>query len=171
MQKTGKSVMDFAIKSEEEGAAFYAAASVLAGEKKVRTYLSALAEEEKKHAQVLQRLKDKIIAKGVSEVFIKPEVDDYLQAVLSSGLIETARHAAADPDRPDTVEDVYKIALRTERSSILLYEAMLAGTKDRVLKKALISMIRDEKNHLVKIASLRTDRDNIFAIERFGCMC
>jgi rubrerythrin len=171
MQKTGKSVMDFAIKSEEEGAEFYAAASERAGEIKVKTYLSALAEEEKKNALVLQHLKDKIIAKGVSEVFIKPAVDDYLNAVLCSGLIETARQAASDPDRPDTVEDVYKIALRTERSSILLYEAILAGTKDRVLKKALNSMIRDEKNHLVKIASLRADRDNIFAIGRFGCMC
>lgn len=165
------SVMDFSIRAEEEGAAFYTAAAKLAEEGNVKSYLLALAAEERRHAETFRKLKDKVARKGAAEVFVTPEVDDYLDAVLRGGLFEAARKGASDPERPKDMEDVYRIAIRAERSSLLLYEAMLAGTKDRVLKKALGSMIKEEKAHLVRVVSLRADRDNLFAIERFGCMC
>ena len=171
MQITGASVMDFAIQAEIDGSAFYSAAAGLVEDKSVKSYLAVLSSEEVKHAEVLRRLKEKIARKGAAEAFVNPGVDEYLDAVLRGGLFEAARQAGSDPEAPKTVEDVYRVALRAERSSILLYEAMLGGTKDKTLKKALSGMIRDEKAHLVKIVALRADRDNLFAIERFGCMC
>jgi rubrerythrin len=162
------SVMDFAIQAEEEGAAFYTASAKLAENPEVQAYLSALAKEEAKHAQTFRKLKEKVARKGIADSFVDPGVGDYLDAVIRGGLFEAARGAA---ELPKTFDDVYRIAIRAERSSILLYEAMAEATVDRGLKKAIQTMVREEKTHLVKVVALRADRDNLFAIERFGCMC
>jgi rubrerythrin len=168
----GISVMDFAIRAEEEGAAFYAASAKLADNPEVQAYLSALAKEEAKHAQTFRTLKDKIVKKGIADSFVDPEVGDYLDAVIRGGLFEAARGGTnGGTELPKTFDDVYRIAIRAERSSILLYEAMAEAAVDRGLKKAIQTMVREEKSHLVKVVALRADRDNLFAIERFGCMC
>lgn len=171
MRNSEISVMDFAIQAEADGAAFYSAAAELAGDGNTKSYLLALAAEEGRHADTFRKLKEKIARKGAADFFVNPEVDDYLDAVLRGGLFEAARQASSDPERPGTIEDAYRIAIRAERSSILLYEAMIGAAKDRVLKKALGTMVREERAHLVRVVSLRADRDNLFAIERFGCMC
>ncbi len=171
MERTANSVMDFAIQAEIDGEAFYAAAAAKSDHKGMKTYLSDLAREEKKHAETFRALKEKVQKKGVGEVFINPAVDDYLDAVLRSGLFEMARQAIPGGEPPQTIDDVYRIALRAERSSILLYEAMLEGTKDRGLKRILKKILREEKSHLTKIVYLRANQDGLFAVERFGCMC
>ena len=171
MEQTAKSVMDFAIQAEIDGEAFYSAAATKTDHKGMKAYLSDLAKEEKKHAETFQKLKDKVQKKGVGDVFVNPQVDDYLDAVLRSGLFEMARQAVPNSEGPKTIDDVYRIALRAERSSILLYEAMLEGTKDRGLKRMLKKILREEKSHLTKIVYLRANQDGLFAVERFGCMC
>jgi rubrerythrin len=162
------SVMDFAIQAEEEGAAFYTASAKLADNPEVQAYLSALAKEEAKHAQTFRKLKEKVARKGLADSFVDPGVGDYLDAVIRGGLFEAARGGA---ELPKSFDDVYRIAIRAERSSILLYEAMAEASVDRGLRKAIQTMVREEKTHLVKVVALRADRDNLFAIERFGCMC
>lgn len=162
------SVMDFAIKAEEEGAAFYTAAAELADNPEVQAYLSALAKEEAKHAQTFRKLKERVARKGLADSFVDPGVGDYLDAVIRGGLFEAARGGA---ELPKTFDEVYRIAIRAERSSILLYEAMAEASVDRGLRKAIQTLVREEKTHLVKVVALRADRDNLFAIERFGCMC
>lgn len=169
---TGISVMDFAIQAEEEGAAFYTAASKLADNPEVKAYLSALAKEETKHAQIFGKLKEKIAKKGITDSFVDPDVGDYLDAVIRGGLFEAARGGTnGGTELPRSFDEVYRIAIRAERSSILLYEALAEATMDRGLKKAIQTMVREEKSHLVKVVALRADQDNLFAIERFGCMC
>jgi len=171
MTRTANSVMDFAIQAEIDGEAFYSAAAAHTENKGMQAYLVDLAKEEKKHAETFRALKEKVQKKGVGEVFVNPQVDDYLDAVLRSGLFEMARQAVPKGETPKTIDEVYRIALRAERSSILLYEAMLEGTKDRALKQILKKIIREEKSHLTKIVYLRANQDGLFAVERFGCMC
>lgn len=171
MTQTARSVMDFAIQAEIDGEAFYAAAAAKTDQKGMKAYLTDLAKEEKKHAETFKSLKEKVQKKGIEEVFTNPQVDDYLDAVLRSGLFEMAKQAVPEGEAPKTIDEVYRIALRAERSSILLYEAMLDGTKDRGLKRILKKIIKEEKSHLTKIVYLRANQDGLFAVERFGCMC
>ncbi|MCX7786987.1 MAG: ferritin family protein [Spirochaetes bacterium] len=171
MAQTANSVMDFAIQAEIDGEAFYTAAAEKTNEKGIKAYLTELAKEEKKHAETFQALKERVQKKGVGDVFVNPRVDDYLDAVLRSGLFEMAKQAVPEYEAPKTIDDVYRIALRAERSSILLYEAILEGTKDRGLKRILKKVLREEKSHLTKIVYLRANQDGLFAVERFGCMC
>lgn len=171
MAQTANSVMDFAIKAEIDGEAFYSAAAEKTDQKGMKAYLTDLAKEEKKHAETFRALKERVQKKGVGEAFVNPQVDDYLDAVLRSGLFEMARQAVPEGEAPKTIDDVYRIALRAERSSILLYEAILEGTKDKGLKRILKKIIREEKSHLTQIVYLRANQDGLFAVERFGCMC
>ncbi len=69
------------------------------------------------------------------------------------------------------MEDVYAVAIRAERSSILLYGELARQARDKAVRKILEELEREEKNHLVRIVALRADHDTMFAIERFGCVC
>ncbi len=171
MPQTKVSVFEYAIRSEEEGAAFYsnAARSLPAGPEK--DFLAGLAVEESRHAEVFRQLREKVAKKGVAELFGSAEVSDYLDAVVRGGLFESARGAVPGGTTPKTVEDVYAIAIRAERSSILLYGELAGQAKDKTARKIFEDLVREEKNHLVRIVALRADHDTMFAIERFGCVC
>lgn len=174
MATAGVSVFEFAIKSEEEGAAFYetaAAGPAAAADGNLAAFLKALAADERVHAAGLRKLRDRMAAKGAASYFESAEVDDYLDAVIRGGLFESAARLPDASGPPSTIEDFYRIAIRAERSSILLYQALIDQARDAPLKKALKGMLADEKRHLSRVVALRADRDNVFAIERFGCMC
>lgn len=171
MPKSELSVFDFAIRSEEEGAAFYLDAASRFAEGSEKNFLEGLAAEEGKHADTFRRLKEKAVRKGVGELLVTADVSDYLDAVIRGGLFETARKGPADPEHPQTMEDVYRIAIRAERSSILLYGELARMAKDRTARKILEQLEFEEKTHLVKVVALRADEDTMFAIERFGRCC
>lgn len=164
------SVFDYAIKMEQDGAALYSEAARNLEEAAIKSFLSALATEEERHAAMLLKLKEKIQKKRRTTYFKDENVDDYLQSLIASDYFDSVN--MQNPRVTfSSVEAVYKIAIRAERSSIMLYESILDKTKDKGLRTALKAMIRDEKNHLTKIVALRADRDNLFAVERFGCLC
>ncbi len=171
MPQTQVSVFDFAIRSEEEGAAFYSNAARMFAEGPEKGFLEGLAAEESKHASAFRRLREKAEKKGSGEMFATAEVSDYLDAVVRGGLFESARGAVPGAESPKTVEDIYAIAIRAERSSILLYGELAGQAKDKTVRKIFEDLVREEKNHLVRIVALRADHDTMFAIERFGCVC
>jgi rubrerythrin len=171
MPQTSISVFEYAIRSEEEGAAFYSTAARSLPDGPEKAFLADLAGEESKHAEIFRQLKEKVAKKGVVELFGSAEVSDYLDAVARGGLFESARGAVPDGSAPKTMEDVYAIAIRAERSSILLYGELAEQAKDKAARKVFEGFVREEKNHLVRIVALRADHDTMFAIERFGCVC
>lgn len=171
MPQTQVSVFDYAIRSEEEGAAFYSNAARMFAEGPEKSFLEGLAAEESKHASAFRRLREQAAKKGSGELFAAAEVSDYLDAVVRGGLFESARGAVPGAEAPKTVEDVYAIAIRAERSSILLYGELAGQAKDKTVRKILEDLVREEKNHLVRVVALRADHDTLFAIERFGCVC
>ncbi len=171
MPQTQVSVLDFAIRSEEEGAAFYSNAARMFAGGPEKGFLEGLAAEEAKHASTFRQLREKTAKKGSAELFTSAEVSDYMDAVVRGGLFESARGAVPDGQAPGTVEDVYAVAIRAERSSILLYGELARQARDKAVRKILEELEREEKNHLVRIVALRADHDTMFAIERFGCVC
>lgn len=171
MPQTQISVFDFAIRSEEEGVAFYSNAARMFKAGPEKGFLEGLAAEEGKHAATFRQLREKAAKKGSTELFASAEVSDYLDAVVRGGLFESARGAVQDGAAPKNVEDVYAIAIRAERSSILLYGELARQAKDKAARKIFEELAREEKGHLVRIVALRADHDTMFAIERFGCVC
>ncbi|HAE23222.1 MAG TPA: hypothetical protein DCG47_13015, partial [Spirochaetaceae bacterium] len=151
--------------------AFYAAEAGKTQDENLRGFLLSLAREEKKHEEQFMALKARVATSGASDYFASAEVDDYLDAVIRGGLFEAAAALPGADYEPELIGDFYRIALRAERSSILLYQALLDAAADKGLKRLLAAMLREEKSHLTRIVALRADRDNLFAIERFGCMC
>lgn len=174
MATAGVSVFEFAIESEEEGAAFYDAAAegpAAKADGNLAAFLKALAADERAHAAGLRKLRERMAAKGAASYFESAEVDDYLDAVIRGGLFESAARLPDAAGPPSTIEEFYRIAIRAERSSILLYQALFEQARDATIKRALKGMLADEKRHLSRVVALRADRDSVFAVERFGCMC
>jgi rubrerythrin len=171
MKTAGISVLDFAVQAERDGAAFYAQAAEKAQDENLKGFLQSLARDEKKHEEHFLALKERIAKAGQGDYFASAEVDDYLDAVIRGGLFEAASALPGADYEPELIGDFYRIAIRAERSSILLYQALLDAAKEKGLKRALAAMLREEKSHLTRIVAHRADRDNLFAIERFGCMC
>ncbi len=59
----------------------------------------------------------------MGEVFVNPQVDDYLDAVLRSGLFEMARQASPSSEGPKTIDDVYQIVyLRANQDGLFAVE-------------------------------------------------
>lgn len=168
MPATELSVFDFAIRTEEEGAVFYADAAKNLAKGSGKAFLEGLAKEEEKHALTFRKLKEKAARKGIDELLVSADVSDYLDAIVRGGLFETALKS---PESPKSMEDVYKIAIRAERNSILLYGELARMSKDKTVRKLLKQMEFEEKTHLVKVVALRADEDTMFAIERFGVCC
>ena len=171
MPQTKMSIFEYAIRSEEEGAAFYSNAARSFGKGPERSFLEGLAAEEVKHADTFRKLKEKVEKKGVGELFGSAEVSDYLDAVVRGGLFESARQAVEGGATPKSPEEIYAVAVRAERSSILLYGELARQAKHKATRKIFEELEREEKNHLVRIVALRADHDTMFAIERFGCVC
>jgi len=64
--------MDFAIQAEIDGEAFYAAAASHTDQKGMKAYLTDLVKEEKKHAETLRALKEKVQKKRSGGSIRKP---------------------------------------------------------------------------------------------------
>jgi len=165
------SIMDFAIRKEEEGVAFYTQAAKRLHDPELRDLFLTLAKEEARHLKWLIDIQRTALKKGVEECFRTIEVSEYLESIARDGVFPKGEKAALQIDAVKTVEDACKIALLAEKNAILLYSELAKLTRDREQKKILERLITEEKAHLAKVVGLRADHDPLYAIERFGKLC
>jgi len=171
MAKTEISVIDYAVRQEEHGVGFYTKAAEKFRGTELASLFMKLAKEEAKHLRELMDVQAAALRKGVQECFHDVEIDDYLDAVIREGLLPGGDKAAERLDQVKTVEDACRIAMQAEKNAILLYTELAKRSKDRGQRKILEAMIREEKTHMAKIASMRADIDPLYAAERFGKLC
>ena len=171
MAKTEISVIDYAVRQEEHGVNFYTKAAEKFRGTELAGLFMKLAREEAKHLRELMDVQAAALRKGVEECFHDVEVDEYLDAVIREGLLPGGDKAVERLDQVKTVEDACRIAMQAEKNAILLYTELAKRSKDRGQKKTLEAMIREEKTHMAKIASMRADIDPLYAAERFGKLC
>lgn len=171
MAKTEISVIDYAVRQEEHGVSFYTKAAEKFRGTELAGLFMKLAKEEAKHLRELMDVQAAALRKGVEECFHDAEVDEYLDAVIREGLLPGGDKASKRLDQVKTVEDACRIAMQAEKNAILLYTELAKRSKDRGQKKILEGMIREEKIHMAKIASMRADIDPLYAAERFGKLC
>ncbi len=171
MAKREISVIDYAVRQEEHGVSFYTKAAEKFRGTELAGLFMKLAKEEAKHLRELMDVQATALRKGVEECFADLEIDEYLDAVIREGLLPGGDKALERLDQVKTVEDACRIAMQAEKNAILLYTELAKRSKDRVQKKILETMIREEKMHMAKIASMRADIDPLYAAERFGKLC
>lgn len=125
--------LEFAIQMEMDGEAFYRKQALECKDGKLNPVFIALAEDEKKHAQII---KDKQAGKD----FLLNEND-----VISAKNIFDGT-AGLDVEKSTTHQiDAYKIALEMEEKSIMIYKKILAESNDN--KTIFKYLIKQEEHY------------------------
>ncbi len=131
-------VLDYAIKMEEDGRKFYEKLAAEADVPELKTIFALLAEEERRHQQIFQSMKngeDPVNAE--SRIIEKAEsaFHKLMEKKEASGIL------GRDPDG-------YLHSIKTEEEYIRLYLDMAEKEENEQVKELLLRIAEEEKRHL-----------------------
>lgn len=129
--------MDFAINREIEGEKYYRAQALLNTDNFLAVIFVALAEDENKHANILQN-KEKEISYELEESRI---FSIYKNSFASMDMINRKN------ENKLAQLEVYRAALEIEKESIDLYKEFLSEAKNEVEKNLFQYLIKEEEKH------------------------
>lgn len=138
-----------AMRIEEKGARFYSAMAGMTEEERVRQIFLKLADEEKEHIRVFQKL----LASYDDDEFLDPEASDYLDAVMQENIFPVDMEPGQSEQKIKTVKDALAIGVQAEKDAILAYHELLSRTRSDSGRKLLYGLIEEEKMHLVELRS------------------
>jgi len=171
MARAEMSIFDFAVKAERDGIGFYTQAAKKFKETDLRDLFMKLAKEEVRHMETFLGIKQKAEKKGADQIFRSEKVSEYLDTIIREGLFPKGDSMVKRLEKVNDVGSACAIAMEAEKNAILLYSELAKRSKDKGQKKILEAMVREEKTHMAKIASMRADIDPLYAAERFGKLC
>jgi len=132
-------VFDFAMKMELDGKAFYEKLAIEAESEGLRKIFNGLAEDEQKHYEIFQMLKEKqtiesmpesTALEGAKDIFSEMQADLPSQNLLKKNL------------------DAYQYAMKTEKESARLYLEAAEKEEDTAVKSLLLKIATEEQKHL-----------------------
>jgi len=132
-----ESVIQFAIKREEEAIKGYSDMSEIAKEPGLKKLLLELKKEEENHKKLLQGLSKKEI-----ETYEDQQVEDLK---ISDYLVEEPL------DEEMNFQDLLVFAAKKEQKAVELYSGLACMMKDPELKKLFEFMVEQEKSHKLKL--------------------
>lgn len=137
MNKKFEEIIQFAIKKEEEAANLYEKAREMTGNIGARKMFEELAEEEWKHKEMFERLREDEVMDRQSE--------DVPDLKISNYLVETDL-------QPDIeYQKILILAMKREEKSVKLYTDMKKYTENPILNKLLETLIQEEKKHKLRL--------------------
>jgi len=150
---SGKELVDIAIGIEKSGTAFYDSMIKCARDKKAQSAFKYLADQERKHINIYQRLLASVGDNPPAESYTE-EYDQYLKSLVSSALF--ANDASACKLAENTTSDAEGIdfGIRAEKDSILFYTEMQNLVR-RADAKVIGKIIDEEKSHLKRLSELK----------------
>ncbi len=146
-------VLEFAVRIEEDGEAFYRKAALATGDKDVRDLFSFLADEEIKHKVIFQDMLSKVEAVAPAETY-DGEFAAYLHNYIDGKIIFTKnKQEEIASDAKDTLSAIL-FAMQREADSILYYHE----SKQFIVEKfygVIDKIIAEERKHFNKLSELR----------------
>lgn len=139
-------IIEFALKMEQDGKAFYEKAAAETTDPQLKEILLSLAEEEKNHYEFFRRLKVNPLDLSGGDIL---KGNETLKNV--KNIFETM---AANTDKKPFDDDVVAVwtqALRTEEKAVQLYSEQADKETDAVRKDLLLKIAAEEKNHVSMI--------------------
>ena len=137
MNKKFEEIIQFAIKKEEEAANLYEKARGMTENIGARKMFEELAEEEWKHKEMFERLREDEVMDRQSE--------DVPDLKISNYLVETY----LQPDME--YQKILILAMKREEKSVKLYTDMKKYAKNPILNKLLETLIQEEKKHKLRL--------------------
>jgi len=132
---------------EEKGANFYTALAGRTAEEGARQIFLRLAEEEKEHRRVFEKI---LTAVGSDEVLDR-ETSEYLSSVLKGNVFPGASTLGKFVGEIRTVKDALAVGIQAEKDAILLYHELMVRTKSEQARKMLYGLLEEEKRHLIEL--------------------
>ena len=134
--KTIDDLLDFAIKEEEDAAAFYLEWSRKMETDWMRKIFEEFASEEARHkAKLLQ------IRKGGR---MEPSREKVMDLKLSDYLVD------AEKDGVNDYESALVFAMKKEKAAFRMYSDMAAAVEDDELKRTLLALAQEEAKHKLR---------------------
>lgn len=130
-------VLDFAMKIELQGKAYYENMAASAGLPGLKTIFTELAADEQKHYDVLRGLKG-----GETWGMADSRAVEHARSVFT----ELLRDPNAAAGLHEAL-DVYRLALKVEAESVKLYEDMAKKEEDPAIVQLYLTIANEEKKH------------------------
>ncbi len=148
-------ILDFAIKIEQNGYAFYTRVAKKFNNLKIMKLIHYLAEEELRHEHLFKALKKK---KGVftPHESYEGEYSIYSEEFLRSHFLSTRESVNKSIQMIKNDIDVIDFAIDFEKDSVVFFTTLktfISDDKDNVIER----IIQEEVNHLKKLFVLRNE--------------
>jgi len=149
-------VFKIGMEVELNGKAFYQAALDVCGDQEPRATIEYLRDEEDKHYASFAEMRDKLPAEAKSESVFDPggEMAAYLKALADSRVFTDETQAADIARKCGSAQELLHVALRFEKDSVLMFQALKEGTKAEWGRDKIDFLIEAEKDHIRKINAI-----------------
>lgn len=151
-------VLKMAIRTEENGAAFYRKAAELNKDGNAG-FLLELAEMEDSHAKTFQEMADSLTDDEKKETTYDPmgETELYLAAMTDSQEVEGAPAITEKLTGDESMQEILNIAIGLEKESILFYMGLMEKVPARLGKGKIEEIIAEERSHVATLAMHRKE--------------
>lgn len=136
-----------AMSIEEKGSHFYSALASRTDDPRARQVFLKLAEEEKEHRRVFE----KILSLFEGDEVLEKDVSTYLDAVLKGNVFPGPATLKSFVEEIKSVKDALAIGIQAEKDAILLYHELLVRTGSEKAAKMLRELLEEEKIHLIEL--------------------
>jgi len=136
-EKDFKEVITFAIRKEAEAYNLYKTYSQLTKTPGLKTMFEELAQEEKRHREILEEIDRKDVSEYKLEKIPDLKIGDFVEEQEFSPDIDYA--------------SALRFAIKREEHSLKLYNHMAEGTDDPQLKKLFSALAQEEAKHKLRL--------------------
>ena len=144
---------------ETDGSDFYKAGAAAVSNPDARNTFNSLALEEAQHMNSFRGLYAELDAlsggsESSVEVLFNEDITHYLRVLTRGRVFPGAKSSQAWFASHPTVEEIIRVALEIEKSSILFYTEIAAHNAFIASRQLIETVLREEKSHLVKLNRL-----------------
>jgi len=136
-EKDFKEVITFAIRKEAEAYNLYKTYSQLTKTPGLKTMFEELAQEEKRHREILEEIDRKDVSEYKLEKIPDLKIGDFVER----------EEFSPDMDYASAL----RFAIKREEYSLKLYNHMAEGTDDPQLKKLFSALAQEEAKHKLRL--------------------
>ncbi|MFC1557470.1 ferritin family protein [candidate division KSB1 bacterium] len=147
------SIIDVAVKLEQEGAEYYTELARIAKNTKTQLIFMQFADEERKHEDFFINLKR-------NDRFIDYEIEDEeIEKIL-----EETEPEDILPDSPEDIVkklhplNAIKLGIKSEKRTVKFYKLLSKKLKDPEIRKILATLIEEEQRHVNDLTDLHKDK-------------
>jgi len=149
---TADELLDIAVGIEKNGQAFYKSLADRASTESARSMYRFLADEEKHHEAVFERMRKDGIKIMPPESY-QGEYMTYLKSLVDSLVFQSPQSTRASRKAGSEIEALIT-GIQAEKDSILFYGEMLNLSKETD-RTTLENIIKEEKSHLQQLSEMK----------------